>query len=322
MEVYIEDMLIKSLNADDHLKHLQETFDILRKHSMKLNLEKCLFGVSFDKFLGFLASQRVIEVNPDKIKAIEDIPDQLSSVKRVQRLTRRMDALSIFRIPKEIACDNGPQFIGTKVTKFFEDLKIKRITSSPYHPSANGQAKSMNKVIIQNLKKILEVTKGKWLEELPGVLWEYRTTAKSSMGETPFSLVYGAEALNPVEIGELTLRYFQANEEANNEAMLVNLKLLDEPRDLAHIKMATQNQIIERYYNRRANFHYFKVGDLVLRKLNQNTQELNAGKLGPTWEGSYQKSVVTGKESYELESQDGKKFPSNWNVAHLKRYYC
>ncbi|XP_075100706.1 uncharacterized protein LOC142176591 [Nicotiana tabacum] len=142
-----------------------------------------------------------------------------------------------FRIPKEIACDNGPQFIGTKVTKFFEDLKIKRITSSPYHPSANGQAKSMNKVIIQNLKKILEVTKGKWLEELPGVLWEYRTTAKSSMGETPFSLVYGAEALNPVEIGELTLRYFQANEEANNEAMLVNLKLLDEPRDLAHIKM-------------------------------------------------------------------------------------
>ena len=85
-----------------------------------------------------------------------------------------------------------PQFIGTKVTKFLEELKIKRITSSPYHPSANGQAESTNKVIIQNLKKRLEAAKGKWPEELPGVLWAYWTTTKSSTGETPFSLVHGA----------------------------------------------------------------------------------------------------------------------------------
>ncbi|XP_075084734.1 uncharacterized protein LOC142167992 [Nicotiana tabacum] len=95
-------------------------------------------------------------------------------------------------IPKEIACDNGLQFIGAKVTKFLEDLNIKRITSSPYHPIANGQAESTNKVIIQNLKKRLEVAKGNWPEELPRVLWANRTTAKSSTGETPFSLVYGA----------------------------------------------------------------------------------------------------------------------------------
>ncbi|XP_070036777.1 uncharacterized protein [Nicotiana tomentosiformis] len=64
--------------------------------------------------------------------------------------------------------------------------------------------------------------------------------AKSSTGKTPFSLVYGVEALIPVEAGEPTLRYFQANEEANNEAMLVNLELLDERRDLAHIRMLAQ----------------------------------------------------------------------------------
>ncbi|XP_019259750.1 PREDICTED: uncharacterized protein LOC109237819 [Nicotiana attenuata] len=121
-----------------------------------------------------------------------------------------------FGISKEIACDNGPQFIGAKITKFLEDLKLKRITSSSYHPSTNGQAKSTNKVIIQNLKKILEVAKGKWPEELPGVLWAYRTTAKSSTAETPFSLVYGAEALIPIEVGVPTLRYYQANEELNN----------------------------------------------------------------------------------------------------------
>nr|XP_016444238.1 PREDICTED: uncharacterized protein LOC107769524 [Nicotiana tabacum] len=113
-----------------------------------------------------------------------------------------------FGIPKETACDNGPQFIGAQVMKFLEGLKIKRITSSPYHPRANDHMESTNKVIIQNLKKRLEAAKGKWLEELPGVLWAYRTTAKSIMGERPFSLVYGVEALIPAEVGEPTLKYF------------------------------------------------------------------------------------------------------------------
>ncbi|XP_059277578.1 uncharacterized protein LOC132031632 [Lycium ferocissimum] len=73
MEVYIDDMLVKFLETEDYLKHLQETFDILRKHSMKLNPEKCAFGVRSDKFLCFMVSNRGIEINPDKIKAIKDI---------------------------------------------------------------------------------------------------------------------------------------------------------------------------------------------------------------------------------------------------------
>nr|XP_016509521.1 PREDICTED: uncharacterized protein LOC107826988 [Nicotiana tabacum] len=63
---------------------------------MKLNPEKCAFRVSSGKFLGFPVSQRGIEINPDKIKAIEDIPDQLTNVKEVQRLTGRLAALSRF----------------------------------------------------------------------------------------------------------------------------------------------------------------------------------------------------------------------------------
>ncbi|XP_070041099.1 uncharacterized protein [Nicotiana tomentosiformis] len=141
-------------------------------------------------------------------------------------------------------------------------------------------------------------------------------------GETLFSFVYGSEALIPAEVGEPTLRYFRADKEANNEAMLVQLELLDEHRDLAHTRMAAQKRRIERYNNRRANLQYVKVGDLVLRKVTQNTWELNAGMLGPMWEGPYRVSAVTGKGSYELESQDGVKLTSNWNVAHLKRYYC
>nr|XP_009803536.1 PREDICTED: uncharacterized protein K02A2.6-like [Nicotiana sylvestris] len=107
--------------------------------------------------------------------------------------------------PPEITCDNGKQFISSKVTKFLEGHKIKRILSTLYHPCANGQAESTNKTIIQKLKKRLENAKGKWKDVLPEVLWAYRTTSKSSTGETPFSLVYGFEALIPVEMIEQTL---------------------------------------------------------------------------------------------------------------------
>ncbi|XP_070025355.1 uncharacterized protein [Nicotiana sylvestris] len=120
-----------------------------------------------------------------------------------------------------------------------------RITSTPYHPVGNGQAESTNKVIINNLKKRLEESKGNWPEVLPGVLWAYRTTAKTSTGETPFSLVYGAEALIPVEIGEPSTGFTQATQESNEEEMRVNLDLLEGRREVALIRMAAQKQVIE-----------------------------------------------------------------------------
>ncbi|XP_070040811.1 uncharacterized protein [Nicotiana tomentosiformis] len=141
------------------------------------------------------------------------------------------------------------------------------------------------------------------------------------MEETPFSFVYDSKALIPVEVGEATLRFSRANKEANNEALLLKLDFLEEHRDLAYVTMVAQKQRMERYYNRRANLRYYKVGDLVLRNVTQSTREVSAGKLGPTWEGLYRVSAITNKGSYELENQDGVKLPSNWNVAHLKMYY-
>ncbi|XP_060182987.1 uncharacterized protein LOC132612934 [Lycium barbarum] len=95
MEVYIDDIVVKSLRAEDHLKFLQETFSTLKRYNMKLNPEKCAFGVGSGKFLRFMVPNRGIEINPDKIKAIEDI-SVINDIKGVQRLTRRIAALSRF----------------------------------------------------------------------------------------------------------------------------------------------------------------------------------------------------------------------------------
>ena len=95
MEVYIDDMLVKSATAEFHIAHLTEAFQILKEYNMKLNPAKCAFWVSAGKFLGFIVNNRGIEANPDKIRAVLDMPPP-SNIKEVQRLIGRIATLSRF----------------------------------------------------------------------------------------------------------------------------------------------------------------------------------------------------------------------------------
>ena len=95
MEVYVDDMLVKSKEELAHLDVLKEKFTTVRQYQMKLNSNKCAFGVASRKFLGFMVSQRGIEANPEKVRAILDITSP-KTVKEVQKLTRRIVTLNRF----------------------------------------------------------------------------------------------------------------------------------------------------------------------------------------------------------------------------------
>ncbi|XP_070026488.1 uncharacterized protein [Nicotiana sylvestris] len=140
-----------------------------------------------------------------------------------------------------------------------------RILSTPYHPAGNGKAESSNKVILNILKKKLKNAKGLWPELLPEVLWSYRTRPKTSICETPYSLVYGTDAVIPVEVGEPSLRYSNESGPNNDESRIQDLDEVEERRDMAHIRMVAQKQQIERYYNKKAKVKPLKVGDYVLK---------------------------------------------------------
>ena len=88
-------MLVKSQREEDHLGDLKEIFDTLRSYNMKFNPRKCAFGVTAGKFLGFMVSQRGIEANPDKIRAIMDMAPP-RNVKEVQSLNGKKAALNRF----------------------------------------------------------------------------------------------------------------------------------------------------------------------------------------------------------------------------------
>ena len=95
IEIYIDDMVVNSKAESEHVNNLRNIFDILRKHKMRLNASKCFFGVGSRKFLGYMVTHRRIEVNPDQIKAINNLQPPRNPIK-VQKLTGMTTALNRF----------------------------------------------------------------------------------------------------------------------------------------------------------------------------------------------------------------------------------
>src|SRR5438445_112129 len=88
-------MLVKSTKEVDRVKDLRETFEVLKRYTMRLNPQKCVFGVTAGKFLGFMVTNRGIEANPDKIKAILDM-EEPRTLHDIQKLNGKLAALSRF----------------------------------------------------------------------------------------------------------------------------------------------------------------------------------------------------------------------------------
>ena len=179
----------------------------------------------------------------------------------------------------------------------------------------------MNRTLLKIIKAKLDDANGAWPEELPNVLWAYRTTAKTPIRETPFRLTYGIEAVILVKVGVTSVRRETFNKECNDDEPRLNLDCLDEVRDQASNKMTKYQLKMAEYYNKRVKLRRLDIGDLVLRKITTATKDPTQGKLGPTWEGPYRVVHYSRQGSYHLETVDGQRLPRPWNIEHLKKYH-
>ena len=141
------------------------------------------------------------------------------------------------------------------------------------------------------------------------------------MGETPFRLTYGIEAVIPVEVGVTSIRREIFKEEGNDDQLRLNLDCLGQVRDKASSKITKYQQKMAEYYNKRVKLRRLDIGDLVLHKVTTTTRDLAQGKLGPTWEGPYRVVHYSRQGSYHLETVDGQRLPWPWNIEHLKKYH-
>ncbi|GJV08898.1 reverse transcriptase domain-containing protein [Tanacetum coccineum] len=225
-----------------------------------------------------------------------------------------------FGLPGEIVSDNGKQFRDNPFKDWCEKLCIRQCFATVKHPQANGLVERANRSLGEGIKARLDERSKDWIGELSHVLWAHRTMIKSSNGETSFSLTYGTEAVIPAEIGMPTLRNAEVDLTRNDEALEINLDLIEEKREQAAIQEAKSKAKMEKYYNSKVRSTSFRPGDMVYRS-NDASHAKDGGKLGPKWEGPYEVTESLGKGAYKLKDRNGNELPRTWNICNLKKCY-
>ena len=181
-----------------------------------------------------------------------------------------------FEVPDFHISDNGLQFDSKAFHEFCCDLGIKNRYSTPAYLQSNGQAEAINKTILNGLKKMLDGAKGRWVEELPNVLWVYQTTPRHSTGETLFSLTYGVEAVILAEVNLCSAWVSEFNPTQNDLMMVKRLELLDEYREVVTIRLAEYQQNLAGRYNQDV-----KTRDFSAMESNGEHVRLERRKAGP-----------------------------------------
>ncbi|XP_075645406.1 uncharacterized protein LOC142616432 [Castanea sativa] len=187
--------------------------------------------------------------------------------------------------------DNGTPFVNKDVRKLLDHRHIKHRKSTPYYPQGNGQAEATNRVLLRILNKMVHEYEGGWTEHLLETLWAYRSSSKTATGLSPFSLVYGTEAISLVELLVPTPRVVHRQEididvAACAEIRTTDLETLEETRNLAYNCTQRYQQQMANAYNKAMKSRIFVKGQMVLKATDHIRRNLSApSKFAPSWRG-------------------------------------
>jgi hypothetical protein len=162
--------------------------------------------------------------------------------------------IHMFGIPQTLMIDQDISFVSSQAREFIEYYKIRLLNSSPYYAQANGQAKSSNKTLIKLIKEKIEDNPRRWHEVLSEALWAHRISKHGATKVTPFDIVYGQEAILPMEVNLAAYRLAKQNELSAvdyHDSMMDNIDEVTDKR-LQTLKEIEKDKIrVARAYNRK-----------------------------------------------------------------------
>ncbi|MCO5579491.1 hypothetical protein L7F22_033346 [Adiantum nelumboides] len=233
-----------------------------------------------------------------------------------------IDYMTRFGTPLEIVSDNGPGFRKGLLTEVCEELHILHRHSTPYYPQSNGLVEKANGIIAGIIRNMVKNKTKLWDNFLDGALWAYRTTYKEATEFTPFHLVYGQEALQPIELNIPTMRLHgkaaQRKEEEWTDRLLT-LAELEWKREAAYECYKRKATQVKDKLDKEVKDKGIKEGDLVLRYDNRLDNRFDA-KFETRWQGPYIVKKSFNSSYYQLMDLDEKEHPRKVNGYRLKPY--
>jgi hypothetical protein len=230
-----------------------------------------------------------------------------------------------FGIPQTLTTDQGTSFVAKEVRDFVNSYGIKFLNSSPYFAQANGQAESSNKTLVKLIKKKIEDNPNIWYEVLSKALWAHRISRHWATKVTPFEIVYGQEAILPIEVNLGAYRLAKQNDlnvDTYHALMMNNIDEVTDKRLEVLEAIEKDKRRVARAYNKRVRAKSFQVGDLVSKTIFPIGSKSNKfGKWSPSWEGPYKVVRVCSGNSYMVESLRGQQLPRVLNGKYLKKFY-
>ena len=218
--------------------------------------------------------------------------------------------------PKIILSDRRTHFRNKLVDGLCKKFEIKHKLSSPYHPQTNGLVERFNRTLCESLAKVSE-KEDEWDKHIGSVLFAYRTTKHNTTRKTPFFMVYGREAILPIEDFE-TGENFGMDAIIERTYDLINL-VDDRIKALENIERS-QEQQKNRHDNKIKKEIKFEIGDKILLK-DAAKEKQWSGKLSSKWKGPYYIHEIIRKGAYKLRTLDGKVLKTSHNIKHLKKYF-
>jgi len=228
-----------------------------------------------------------------------------------------------YGVPSKIITDNGTNLNNNVVQALCEEFKIEHHNSSPYRPQMNGAVEAANKNIKRIVQKMVTTYKD-WHEMLPYALHGYRTTVRSSTGATPFSLVYGMEAVLPLEVEIPSLRVIMEAKLSEAEwcqSRYDQLNLIEEKRMDAMARGQSYQARMKTAFDKKVHPREFRVGELVLKR-RVSQQPDPRGKWTPNYEGPYVVKKAFSGGALILTHMDGVELPNPVNADIVKKYFA
>jgi hypothetical protein len=175
-----------------------------------------------------------------------------------------------FGIPQTLTTDQGTSFMAKEVREFAELYRIKLLNSSPYYAQANGQAESSNRILISQIKKKISYHPKHWHRVLSEALWAHRISKHRATKVSPFELVYGQEAVLPVEISLNVVRFAKQNDLTVGDyynSMMDNIDEVTDKRVTALGEIEKDKIMVAKAYNKKVKAKSFQVGDLIWKTI-------------------------------------------------------